>query len=120
MIEASAEQFQDLQRMGYRNLALGEMHGHVDDMQTNLREVLHGSNINDINELARSIKHVAKRTTYDHELVLALRDARQRQTRIALGTAGLLLVLVAMLVLYMKAFCERPDRAAASPDADTV
>ncbi len=108
MIATSAVQFEDLQRMGYRNLALSEMHGHIDDIQANLREVLHGCNIREIRELTRSIKHIAKYTAYDHELVQALHQARQRQTRIALGAAGLLLVLAAMLVLYNKAFSEHP------------
>jgi len=114
MIVVSAAQFQDLQAMGYRNLALGEMHAHIDDIQATLREVLHGSDIRAINELARSIKHVAKHTAYDYELVLALQNARQRQTRTALAAAGLLLVLIAMLVLYRRAFCESTGRAAAS------
>ncbi len=111
LIETSRTQFEDLQRMGYRNLALSEMHGHLDDMRMKLRQVLHGSNIHEVIELARSIKNVAKRTAYDHELVLALREARARQTKIALATAGLLILLVAMLGLYMKAFCERTARA---------
>ena len=104
MIATSAAQFEDLQQMGYRNLALAEMHAHVDDIQTNLREVLHGSDFREIRELSRSIKHVAKYTAYDHELVQALHEARQRQTRIALGAAGLLLVLAVMLVLYNRVF----------------
>ncbi len=118
LIATSAEQFEDLKRMGYRNLALTEMHGHVDDIRRNLREVLHGSNIGEIRELAKSIEHVAKQTAYDHELVLALRDARRRQTKIALGTAGLLLVLAGMFVVYKKAFCANSSRTAAFPDAD--
>ena len=118
LIEVSAAQFEELKRMGYRNLGLGEMHDHVDDIQRNLREVLHGSNIREINELARSIKNIAKRTAYDHELVLALHAARYRQTRIAIGTAGLLLILITMLVLYRRAFCEHPDRATASLHGD--
>lgn len=105
MIKVSAGQFQDLQDMGYRSLALEEMHGHIDEILRNLREELHGSDIRTINELARSIKHVAKQTAYDHELVQALQDARLRQTRIALGAAALLMVLVVMLVLYRKVFC---------------
>jgi len=119
LIEQCSVQFQDLQRMGYRNLALTEMYEHLDDTWLRLREVQHGCNIREINELAKSIEHVAKHTAYDHELVQALHDARQRQTRIAVGTAGLLFVLAAMLVLYKKTFCDNPDRSTASPDAPT-
>ncbi|MBU0717017.1 MAG: hypothetical protein KJ749_02110 [Planctomycetes bacterium] len=114
LIETSAAQYRDLQEMGYRNLALGEMHNHVDEIQSNLRQVLHGSNIREINELARSIKNVAKYTAYDHELVQALHDAQRRQTRVAIGTVGLLLLLVAMLVLYAKAFCKPTNQPPAS------
>ncbi len=110
MIRISTVQFEDLKRMGYRNLALEEMHAHIDDIQRSLREVMHGSDIRAINELARSIKNLAKHTAYDHELVLALQDARQRQTKIALGAAALLLVLVCMLVLYRRAFCQDSSR----------
>ena len=106
MIEASAAQFQDLKRMGYRNLALSEMHDHVDETLTALSEELHGSDIRAISELARSVKNLAKRTAYDHDLVLALQEARRRQTRVALEAAGLLLLLACMLVLYRRAFCK--------------
>lgn len=106
-IEAATAQFQDLQKMGYRNLALAEMHAHIDEIQTGLREVLHGSDIRAINELAGSIKNLAKRTAYDYELVRALQDARRRQTVIAFGAVGLLLLLVFMLVLYRRAYCDR-------------
>ncbi|MHC4697446.1 MAG: multiheme c-type cytochrome [Planctomycetota bacterium] len=109
-IKVSTEQFEELQRMGYRNLALGEMHGHIDNIQATLRQVLHGSNIREILELARSIEHVAKRTAYDHELVKALHDARQRQTRIAIGAAAVLLLLVGMLIFYLKTFCRPGNR----------
>jgi len=111
LIKTSRAQFEELQNMRYRSLALAEMHGHLDEMQTSLRQVLHGSNIREVIELARSIKHVAKNTAYDHELVLALRDARERQTKLALGAAGLLLLLVLFLGLYLKAFCPRDARA---------
>jgi methyl-accepting chemotaxis protein len=116
LIDVSARQFQELQAMGYRNLALGEMHDHVDEIRSSLREVLHGCNIREINELARSIKHVAKHTAYDFELVQALNRARERQTRIALAAAGLLLVLAAMFVGYRRAFCGRFNCAASTPD----
>ena len=116
LIETSAVQFEELKRLGYRNLALGEMHAHVDDIRTNLRQVLHGSNIREINELARSIKHVAKHTAYDYELVRVLHEARQRQTRIAVGAAGLLFVLAGMLVLYRRVFCRHADHATALPE----
>lgn len=116
MIEVSTVQFQDLQKMRYRNLALAEMHAHVDDIRRSLREVLHGSNIREVNELARSMKNVAKLTAYDYELVEALQDARQRQTEIAIGAAALLLVLVGMLVLYRRAFCKSTGPSEASPD----
>lgn len=117
LVEVSAAQFDDLKRMGYRNLALTEMHDHVDDIQASLRQVLHGSNIREIDELAKSIKHVAKQIAYDHEVVHALHDARRRQTKIALGTACLLFMLAGMLVLYKRAFCERRDRTAVPPYA---
>ena len=107
MAEAAAAQFEDLKRMGYRNLALAEMHDHVDEIKTALGEELHGSDIRAISELARSVKNLAKRTAYDHDLVLALQEARQRQTRVALGAAGLLLLLACMLVAYRRAYCER-------------
>ena len=69
------------------------------------------SNIREINELVRSIKQVGKQTAYDYELVQALRDARQRQTRLALLTAGLLLILAGMLVAYRRVFCRQPGQA---------
>ncbi len=105
LIEASGVQFAELQQMGYRNLALGEMHRHIDEFLSSLRRVVHGSNIREIDELARSIKHVAKHTAYAHELVKALNDARRRQTKIAIATAGLLLVLAGMLVVYRRVYC---------------
>ncbi|MGD2111585.1 MAG: hypothetical protein PVI86_19585, partial [Phycisphaerae bacterium] len=119
LIETSRTQFHELQDLRYRNLALEEMHGHLDSMRTNLRQVLHGSNIQEINELARSIKHVAKRTSYDYELVLALRDARARQTKVALGAAGLLMLLAAMLGLYLRLFCVRDAGGKDPPIAPT-
>jgi hypothetical protein len=81
------------------------MHNHVDEIQTGLREVMHGSDYRAINELARSIKNLAKHTAYDHELVRALQAARSRQTSMALGAAGLLVLLLCMLVLYRRFFC---------------
>jgi hypothetical protein len=113
-MEVAGQQFQELQRMGYRNLILSEMHAHLDDTKARLREIQHGCNIREIKETAKAIEHVAKHTAYDHELVLVLNAARQRQTKAALGTAGLLLVLVIMLALYKRAFCDHSDRAAAS------
>jgi len=115
-VEQATAQFEDLRHMRYRNLALEEMHAHLDDIQASLREVLHGSDIRAINELARSIKNVANQTAYDHDLVAALHDARRGQSRIAIGAAGLLLVLVGMLVVYLKVFCGRTGRAAATAD----
>jgi len=114
MVEQAKVQFAQLQQMGYRNLALEEMHDHLDDIQASLRDVLHGSDIRAINELARSIKHVANQTAYDHDLVAALHEARRGQSRVALAAAGLLLVLVAMLVAYLKLFCGRTRPADAS------
>lgn len=99
-IKTAVEQFEELQRLGYRNLALGEMYAHLDDIRANLRQVQHGCNLREINELAKSVENIAKRVAYDHELIRALHDARRRQTRIALGVAGLLLALVGMLLLY--------------------
>ena len=120
LVEQSTVQFEALQKMRYRNLALEEMHHHIDDIQASLREVLHGSDIRAVTELARSIKHVANQTAYDHDLVAALHDARRGQTRIAIAAAGLLLVLVGMLVVYLKVFCGGTERAAAPPDAPHV
>ncbi len=103
-IKVAGEQFEVLQRFGYRSLALEEMHDHIDDVRANLRQVQHGCNLREINELAKSIENITKRVAYDYELVLALHDARRRQTGIALGVAGLLLVLIGMLLVYKKAF----------------
>jgi len=100
-------QFAELEKMQYRNLALTEMQHHIDDILTNLRQVLHGNDIRAISELARSIKNIANQTAYDHDLVSALHDARRGQTKVAIAAAGLLLVLVAMLVAYLKFFCRR-------------
>ena len=109
-IRVSREQFEDLVRMRYRNLGLAEMHLHIDDILKNLREVSHGTDLREITELTKSIEHVAKKTAYDHELVQALHEARRAQTKMALGVAGLLLVLSGMLVLYRRAFCDPTGR----------
>lgn len=104
-IKTAKEQFGKLEQMGYRNLGLAEMNAHVEVTWNDLRKVQHGCNLGEINELAKSIENVAKRTAYDHDLVLAVREARRRQTRIALGVAALLLLLAFMLLLYKRTFC---------------
>ena len=106
-MKAASQQFKELRTFGYRNLALGEMHRHVDGVRLQLRQVQHGCNIREIDELAKSIENVCKRVDYDHRLVTALHEARQRQTNIALGVAGLLMVLVGSLLLYRRAFGAR-------------
>ena len=70
-IKTARGQFEELQRFGYRNLALGEMHAHLDNIRADLREVQHGCNLREINELAKSIENISKRVAYDHELVQA-------------------------------------------------
>jgi hypothetical protein len=114
-IETCRAQFDELVRMGYRNLALTEMHNHIDNILKNLREVLHGTDLREITELTKSIENVAKQTAYDYELVNALHEARRGQTEVALGVAGLLLVLAAMIVLYRRAFCGPADRSTEPP-----
>ncbi|UCE60670.1 MAG: FAD-dependent oxidoreductase [Phycisphaerales bacterium] len=102
-IQVAAGQYEELQRLRYRSLALGEMYNHIDDIRVDLRQVQHGCNVREINELAKSIENIGKRVAYDHEMILALNQARQGQTKIALGAAALLLVLAGMLLLYRKA-----------------
>ncbi len=106
-ITVSNRQFEELDRLGYRNLGLGEMNAHVAKTRASLRQTQHGCNLREINELAKSIENVAKRTAYDYDLVRALNEARQRQTKIAIGVAALLLLLANMLLLYKRAFCLR-------------
>lgn len=111
-IDSSAERFTDLEGMGYRNLALSEMHHHTADTHSHLRRVFHSFNMREINELARSIEAVAKQTDNTHELVAALHTARKRQTLVGLGAAAFLLVFAGLLIFYGKAYCEHPLRPA--------
>ena len=105
-VESSALKFEDLEKMGYRNLGLAETHHHKDDTHSRLRRVFHSFNMRDINELARSINSVAKQTDYAHDLVHALHEARTVQTFTGLGVAGFLLVFAALLVYYKRTFCD--------------
>ncbi len=108
LMRTAAEQFAKLQGMGYRSLGLAEMNAHLEVTRADLRRVQHGCNLREIAEVAKSIESVAKRTAYDFELVHALHDARQRQAKLAMGVADLLLLLAAMLLVYKRAFCPRP------------
>ncbi len=112
-IDSSAASFLELEKMGYRNLALGEMHHHTAETHSRLRRVFHSFNMRDINELARSIESVAKQTEYAHELVAALHKARRNQTLVSIGAVVFLLAFAGMLGYYKHAFCEQYDRSEA-------
>ena len=106
LIDSSAERFHELEEMGYRNLALAEMHHHTADTHSRLRRVFHSFNMREINELARSIKSVAEQTDYAFELVQSLREARRSQTLVGLGAVAFLLSFAGLLVFYKKHFCD--------------
>ena len=116
-IDSSAERFAELEQMGYRNLALREMHHHTEETHSRLRRVFHSFNMREINELARSIGSVAKQTDYAYELVYALHRARRSQTFVGLAAVVFLLLFAGALVYYKHAFCENYDRSAAVPDS---
>lgn len=97
--------------MGYRNLALGELHRHFNDTHSRLRRVFHSFNMRDINELARSIEAVAKETDGAYDIVASLQKARRSQTVVALAAVAFLLTFVGPLLLYKRAFCEHSGRS---------
>jgi Zn-finger protein len=116
LIDSSAEKFIKLEELGYRNLALGELHHHTAETHSRLRRVFHSFNMRDINDLAHSIEVAAKQTDYAYELVQSLRQARRTQTLAGLGAVLFLLLFAGVLLFYKHAFCEHYDRSAAVPD----
>jgi len=116
-IDSSAKEFAELEKMGYRNLALAEMHHHAADTQSRLRRVFHSFNMRDINNLARSVEAVAKQTDYAHQLVRSLHQARKTQTLIGMGAVLFLLSFAALLVYYKWTFCENRHRSDVMPDS---
>jgi hypothetical protein len=117
LIDSSAEEFLELEEMGYRNLALGEMHHHTAETHSRLRRVFHSFNMREINELARSIESVVNQTDYAHGLVQSLHYARRSQTLAGLGAVVFLLAFAGILVYYKHAYCEHYDRSTAVPDS---
>lgn len=115
LIDSSAAKFIKLEGMGYRNLALSDLHHHTAETHSRLRRVFHSFNRREINELARSIDNVAKQTDSVYQLVESLRQARRNQTLIGLGAVVFLLAFARILVYYKAAFCEHPDRSEAVP-----
>ena len=111
LIDSSAGEFLEMEKKGYRNLALGEMHHHTAETHSRLRRVFHSFNMREINELARSIESVARQTDYAYQLVESLYKARRRQTLVGLGAVVFLLVFAGALVYYKHAFCEHYDRS---------
>ncbi|UCG32024.1 MAG: hypothetical protein JSU68_10205 [Phycisphaerales bacterium] len=116
LIDSSAEKFNELEEMGYRNLALAEMHHHTPETHSRLRRVFHSFNMRDIKELSRSVEAVAGQTDYAYELVLALRRARRSQTLTALAVTAFLLLFARVLVYYKKAYCDRHDSEGVMPN----
>lgn len=117
LIDSSAEKFNELEDMGYRNLALAEMLHHTPETHSRLRRVFHSFNMRDIRELSRSIKAVARKTDYAYDLVLALHRARRTQTLTALGVTAFLLLFAWVLVYYKKTYCDREHTEAVMPKA---
>jgi len=111
-IDSSAEEFIKLEEMGYRNLALAEMHHHTADTHSRLRRVFHSFNMRDVSELARSIESVGQQTDYTHELVQSLHRARKTQTVVGLGAVVFLLAFAGLLVFYKKVYLDHHDHAA--------
>lgn len=107
LIDTSAEKFRDLEAMGYRNLALAEMHHHTAETHSRLRRVFHSFNMREIRELARSIESVAQRTDYAHDLVRSGQTAKKNQTRVGLAAVVFLLAFAALLNYYKRTFCDR-------------
>ncbi len=116
-IDSSAQTFAGLEGLGYRNLALGEMHHHTAETHSRLRRVFHSFNLREINELARSIESVAQQTDYAHDLVAALHRAKRTQALVGLCAVVFLLGFAALLVYYKHTFCEHYDRSTAVPPA---
>ena len=112
-IDASAEEFLELESLGYRNLSLGDLHHHTADTHSRLRRVFHSFNLREINELARSIESTAKQTDAAYDLVQSLHQARQRQAVMGLAAVVCLLAFAAFLVFYKHAYCENYDRSTA-------
>jgi hypothetical protein len=115
MIDSSAEKFNELEDMGYHNLALAEMHHHAPETHSRLRRVFHSFNMRDIRDLSRSIEAVSKQTDYAYDLVLSLRRARRTQTLAALAVTAFLLLFAGVLVYYKKTYCDRDHSEAVMP-----
>ena len=118
IIESSAEEFEKLEAMGYRNLALAEMHAHKKDTQSKLRRVFHSFNMRDINDLAHSIESVSEQTDYAYSIIKSLQKARKMQTIVGIATVVFLLAFAGLLMFYKRAFCEHYDRSSARPPAE--
>jgi hypothetical protein len=110
-IDASAASFLELEKLGYRNLALGEMHHHTGETHSRLRRVFHSFNMREINELAHSIEAVAQQTDAARDLVVGLHQAQRTQTLVGLGAVVFLLLFAALLLFYKHAYCEHYDRS---------
>jgi len=119
-IDSSAARFAELEDLGYKNLALGEMHHHTADTHSRLRRVFHSFNMRDINDLARSIESVAKQTDYAYDLVHALRRARRTQAVMGVAAVGFLLAFAGLLVFFKKGFLDKEHHPVPPPgDAES-
>ena len=113
-IQASGEQYKQLEAWGYRNLELEKLHHHAAETRSQLRQIFHSFNMRDISNFAAEIQGVADRTEASFQLVDRLRKTQRQQTLVGTAAVVLLLSFAGLLIYYKHAFLEPHKQRARS------
>ncbi|MBI4583284.1 MAG: hypothetical protein HY717_04595 [Planctomycetes bacterium] len=103
-IQKIAEQAKWLEKHGYKNLALEEMHEHSKGTVTQLRIAFHSFNLRDINNFTNQITTVAEQTVRTVDLIQNKSQAAEFQTLIGLGVTVYLFLFAVFLMGYKRHF----------------
>jgi len=108
-IEASGALYADLEAWGYRSLELEKLHHQAARVRSQLRQIFHSFNLQEINNFVGEINLTVERTEATYELISNLRGAQHRQTVVGGLAALMLLAFAGLLVYYRGAFLTHDD-----------